>query len=230
MASLRRTRPIVGLLVAALALGLVAATALAGITVYKNTFSRRSEVRQLRHADGKHCDKRWRKKAQSLLVDVKKGPGACGYRPPVEGDSAGPDHDFQAKGKLLRATPKGLRGSAYLAVAVRSGASSRYELRIFPKKHTYELRRAPLGGGGGFPKKGKSRSIKGPNKANVLRLRAVGNTVTAKVNGKRLAQVTDSNAGQVGGRKLEVLVGNKRSTKKDVVANIDNLRLQVPNP
>jgi hypothetical protein len=230
MASLWRTRPVAGLLVAALALGLGVATAVAGITVYKNNFSRRSEARQLKHADGKHCDKRWRKKAQSLLVDVKKGPGACGYRPPVEGDSDGPDHDFQAEGKLLRATPRGLRASAYLAIAVRSGASSRYELRVFPKKHKYELRRAPSGGGGGFPKRGKSRAIKGANKANVLRLRAVGNNVTAKVNGKRLAQVTDSNAGQVGGRRLEVFVGNKRSTRKDVVASIDNLRLQVPNP
>jgi hypothetical protein len=45
-----------------------------------------------------------------------------------------------------------------------------------------------------------------------------------------VAEVTDSNAGQVGGRKLEVLVGNKRSTKKDVVASLDNLKLQVPSP
>jgi hypothetical protein len=230
MASLWRTRRIVGLLAAAIVLCLAAATALAGVTVYKNTFSRRSEAKQLKHADGKYCDKRWRKKAQSLLIDVKRGSGACGYRPPVEGDSDGPDHDFQAKGKLLRATPKGLRGSAYLAVAVRSGRSSRYVLRIFPKKHKYELRRTPPGGGGSFPKIGKSRAIKGANKANVLRLGAVGNKVTAKVNGKRLAQVTDSNAGQVGGRKLEVFVGNKRRTRKDVVASIDNLRLQVPNP
>jgi hypothetical protein len=230
MASLWRTRPVVGLLAVAIALGLATATALAGVTVYKNNFSGRAEVNQLKQADGRHCDKRWRKKARSLLVVVKRGPGACGYRPPVEGDSDGPNHDFQAEGKLLKATPRGLRRSAYLAVAVRSGGSSRYELRVFPKKHKYELRRVPRRGGGGFPKRGKSRAINGPSTANVLRLKATGNKVTAKVNGKRLAQVVDSNAGQVGGRNLEVLVGEKRNTKKDVVASIDNLRLQVPSP
>ncbi len=220
----------VALLAAALALGLAAAVALAGVTVYTNNFSRKSEAKQLKHVDGKHCDKRWRKKAESLLIEVNKGPGACGYRPPVEGDSDGPDHDFQAKMKLLRATPKGIRGSAYLSIAVRSGKSSRYELRIFPKKHKYELRRAPAGGGSGFPKQGKSRAIKGANKPNVLRLKAAGNKVTAKVNSRKVAEVTDSNAGQVGGRRLEVFVGNKRSTKKDVVASLDNLKLQVPSP
>jgi hypothetical protein len=220
----------VALLAAALTLGLAAAVALAGVTVYTNNFSRKSEAKQLKHVDGKHCDKRWRKKAESLLIEVKKGPGACGYRPPVEGDSDGPDHDFQAKAKLLRATPKGIRGSAYLAIAVRSGKSSRYELRIFPKKHRYELRRRPAGGGSGFPKQGNSKAIKGVNKLNVLRLKAAGNKITAKVNSRKVAEVTDSNAGQVGGRRLEVLVGNKRSTKKDVVASLDNLKLQVPSP
>jgi hypothetical protein len=226
----RRTTPVVALLAVALALGLFAAAALAGVTVYNNNFSRKAEAKQLKHTDGKHCDKRWRRKSDSLLVEVKRGPGACGYRPPVAGDRDGPDHDFQAKEKLLRATPKGVRRTAYLAIAVRSGKSSGYELRVFPKKHKYLLRRKPAGGGGDFPKQGKSRAVKGVNKANVLRLRAFGNKVTAKVNGRRLAQVTDSNAGEVGGRKLEVSVGQKRRTRKDVVASVDNLRLQVPNP
>ena len=162
--------------------------------------------------------------------EVKKGPGACGYRPPVEGDSDGPDHDFQAKGKLLRATPKGLRGSAYLAIAVRSGKSSRYELRIFPKKHKFELRRAPSGGGGGFPETGQSRAIKGVDKPNVLRLKAAGNKVTARVNCTKVAKVTDSNAGQVGGRKLEVGVGSKRSTNKQVVGHLRQPQAAGPEP
>ena len=228
MAPPRRTRLAVVLLAAVLALGLAAA-ALAGVTVYTNNFSGRAEAKQLKHTEGRHCDERWRRRARSVLVEVKKGPGRCGYRPPVEGDAPGPDHDFQAEVKLLRATPVGIRRSAYMAVAVRSGKSSRYELRIFPKKHKYELRRTPAGGGGGFPTKGKTRAIK-VNKPNVLRLKAVGNTITARVNSKKVAQVTDSNPGQVDGRRLEVLVGNKRRTHKDVVASLDNLKLQVPSP
>jgi hypothetical protein len=226
----RRITPAVALLAVALALGLVAGAAVAGVTVYKNDFSRKTEAKELRHSDGKHCDKRWRKKSRALLVEVNRGAGSCRYRPPVAGDRDGPDHDFIVREKLLRATPKGIRRTAYLGIAVRSGKSSGYELRIFPKKHQYLLRRKPGGGGGGFPKKGNSRAVKGVDKANVLRLRAFGNKVTAKVNGTRVAQVTDSNAAQVSGRKLEVFIGQKRRTRKDTVASVDNLRLQVPNP
>jgi hypothetical protein len=92
------------------------------------------------------------------------------------------------------------------------------------------VRRKPGGGGGGFPKQGKSRAVKGVDKANVLRLKAFGNVVTAMVNRRRIARLTDSNAGQVGGRKLEVFAGQKRRTRKDVITSVDNLRLQVPNP
>ena len=226
----RRTRPAVALLAAALALGLAAAVAHAGVTVYKNNFSSETEAKELRHSSGKHCAKRWRQRAKSVRVQRNRGSGACGYRPPVEGDTAGPDHDFRAKEKLLKATPKRLRGSAYVAVAVRSSKTSGYELRIFPKRHRFQLRRTPSGGGGGFPDKGRSQAIKGLNHSNVVRLKAAGNKVTARVNGTQLAKVTDSNAGQVEGRKLEVAVGNTKRSKKEVVATFDNLKLLVPNP
>ena len=163
-----------------------------------------------------------------MRVQRNRGSGICGYRPPVEGDTAGPDHDFRAKQKLLKTTPKGLRRSAYLTIAVRSGAGSGYELRIFPKRHRFELVRSPSGGGGGFPAQGPNRAIKGVNKPNHVRLKVVGNTVTARANGTRLARVTDSNAGQVDGRKLEVGVGSTRRSKKEVVATFDNLKLLVP--
>jgi hypothetical protein len=226
----RRTRPAVALLAAALALGLTAVVALAGVTVYKNNFSSRAEAKELRHSSGKYCVKRWRQKAKSVRAQRNRGSGACSYRPPVEGDTAGPDHDFRVNEKLLKATPKGLRRSAYVAVAVRSDRNSGYELRIFPKRHKFQLRRAPSGGGSGFPARGQSEAIKGVGKPNVVRLKAVGNQVTARVNGTLLARVTDSNAGQVDGRKLGVAVGNKRRSNKEVVATFDNLKVLVPNP
>ena len=225
----RRTTPAVALLAAALALGL-AATALAGVTVYKNNFSSEAEAKELRHSSGKHCAKRWRQKAKSVRAQRNRGSGACGYRPPVEGDTAGPDHDFRVSEKLLKATPRGIRGSAYVSVAVRLGKSSGYELRIFPKRHKFQLRRSPSGGGGGFPATGTSQAIKGVNKPNVVLLKVVGNRVTARVNGTQLAKVTDSNAGQVDGRKLEVSIGSTRRSSKQVVATFDNLKLLVPNP
>jgi hypothetical protein len=226
----RRTRSAVALLAAALALGLAAAVSVAGVTVYKNNFSSSAEGKELRHARGKHCVKRWRDKAKSVRAQRNRGSGICSYRPPVEGDSPGPDHDFRAKEKLLKATPKGLRGSAYLEIAIRSGKGSGYELRIFPKRHRFELLRFPSGNGGGFPAEGRSGAIKGVNKPNRMRLKAVGNRVTARVNGTRLARVTDQNAAQVDARKLEVGVGSTRRSKKHVVATFDNLKLLVPNP
>jgi hypothetical protein len=217
------------LLAALAALGL-AATALAGVTVYKNNFSSRPEAKELRHAQGKHCGSKWRKKAKNLRVDVNRGPDVCGYRPPVEGDTAGPDHDFQAKLKLLKATPKGVRDGAYLAVAVRSGKNAGYELRVFPTKHKFELLRSPSGGGSGFPARGTSDAVNGVNKPNILRLRAVNAKVIARVNGTRVAKVSDSNPAEVDGRKLEVAIGHRRHAAKPVSTTVDDLKLQVPKP
>jgi hypothetical protein len=230
MRSRRLTIKTTALLAALAAAVLAAGVAVAGITVYKNDFSSRHEVRELRHAEGKHCVRRWRKRAKNVRVSVKRGPEVCGYRPPVEGDTAGPDHDFQAKEKLLKATPKGIRDGAYLAVKVRSGKNSGYELRVFPTKHKFQLRRSPQGGGSGFPARGSSSAVKGVNKPNVLRLKAVNGTVIARVNGKRVAHVVDTNPAEVDGRKLEVAIGHRRRRPKPVVATVDDLKVQVPKP
>jgi hypothetical protein len=230
MGPIRRTTR-AGLALAALvAVGVAAATALAGVTVYKNAFSRKGDAKELRHAEGKHCKRLFRKKAGKLRIDVTRGPEVCGYRPPVEGDTDGPDHNFQTKAKFLRSTPKGLRKNAYVAIAVRSGKASGYELRVFPVKHRFRLARSPSGGGGGFPAVGRSSAIKGFNKPNVLGLKAGGSRVVARVNGTTVARVTDSNPAQVGGRKLELAVGHGKRSPKTVAATIDDLRLQVPTP
>jgi hypothetical protein len=212
------------------AAGLVAATALAGVTVYKNTFSHKGQAKQLRHVEGKHCKRGFKKRAGKVQINVTKGPDACGYRPPIQGDTDGPDHAFQAKAKFLKDTPKGIRSDAYVAVTVRSGKSAGYELRVFPVKHKFRLVRSPSGGGGDFPAKGRSSAIKGFNKPNVLNLKAVGSKVTARVNGTKVAKATDSNPAQVGGRKVEVAIGNGKHTSKTVSATIDDLKLQVPSP
>jgi hypothetical protein len=230
MAARRHNRAIVALVGTVLGLGLAAAVALAGVTVYKNNFSSRTEVRELERVEGKQCDRRWRKKAKSARVEVKKGPERCGYEPPVQGDSARPDHVFQATGKLLKQTSRRVRGGAYVAVAARVGKNSAYELRIFPARQKYQLVRDPSGGGGGFPAKGNSNAIKGVNKPNALRLKVVDDKVSARVNGTKLAAVTDASPNQLKGRKLEVAVGHKRTSSRAVIATLDDLKLQVPKP
>jgi hypothetical protein len=225
----RTTRAAVPVAAAAV-IAVAAATALAGVTVYKNTFSRKGDAKELRHSQGKHCKRSFAKRQGKLRIDVTKGPDACGYRPPVAGDTDGPDHNFQAKAKFLGGIPKGVRKNSYAAVAVRSGRSSGYELRVFPVRHRFRLVRSPSGGGGGFPAKGTSSAIKGFRKPNVLGLKAVGSRVIARVNGTKVARATDNNAAQVGGRKVEVTIGNGKRTRKTVSATLDDLRLQVPSP
>lgn len=229
MGPIRLTTRAALLLAALVTIGVAAATALAGVTVYKNSFSRKGEVKELRKAEGKHCKRSFRKKAGKALIEVTRGPEVCGYRPPVEGDTDGPDHDFQAKAKFLRDTPKGLRNEAYVAVAVRSGKTSDYELRVYPVKHRFKLVRSPSGGGA-FPAQGRNGAIKGFNKSNVIGLKASGSRVIARVNGTKVAQLTDTNPAQVGGRRLEVAVGSGKRSTKTVSATIDSLKLQVPNP
>ncbi len=230
MGPIRLTTRAALVLALAVAIGVAAATALAGVTVYKNSFSRKGEVKELRQAEGTHCKRGFRKKAGKVRIDVTRGPEVCGYRPPVEGDTDGPDHDFQANAKFLRGTPKGLRKQAYVAVAVRSGKTSAYELRVYPVQHRFKLLRSPSGGGGAFPDQGRSSAIKGFNKPNVIGLKASGSRVIARVNGTKVATLTDTNPAQVGGRRLEVAVGSGKRSAKTVSATIDNLKLQVPTP
>jgi hypothetical protein len=217
-------------LVAVLAAATAAATAFAGVVVYKNNFSRKSEVRELRRAEGKHCRKHWRERTEKLVVVAKRGPTTCGYEPPVEGDSAQPNHDFRAKEKLLKKTPKRIRRRAYLALKVRASKKAGYQLRVFPATQKWELRRAPSGGGPAFPASGKSNAVKGRGKTNNLRLKAQDDTVAGFVNGTKLTKVKDPSPNEVRGRRVEFAVGQRRHSNKPASAIIDALRLAVPNP
>jgi hypothetical protein len=223
-----RKRPVLALLAAALAIGLAAASALAAVTVYRNNFSNRTEAKELRHVEGKHCSKRLRKRAKALRILVERGRGVCGYRPPVQGDGPGPDHRLQVTAKLLRNTPKGVRDGAYVGVEVRVAKGESYELRVFPSRHHFELRRTPTGSG--FPVTGNDSAIKGASKPNVVRIEATGNTVIGRVNGTKVGEATDSNASEVAGRKLELAIGHRRKSRKPVAFAVDTLKVQVPNP
>jgi len=225
-----RKARITALALASVGAAFVAATAIAGVTVYSNNFSSKHEAKELRHAEGKNCNKDWRTKAKSVIVTAKKGRTVCGYRPPVEGDADAPDHKFKAKEKLLKETPKSVRDGVYLGIAVRSAKDTGYELQVFPSEHKFRLVRRTGGDKTDVLAKGGSKAIDGTNKPNAMLLSAVGSQVVAKVNGKRLAKVRDRNSEQVDGRKVEVMLGYKKKRAKPASATFDNLQLQVPRP
>jgi hypothetical protein len=213
------------------ALAILASVALANITIYKNDFSTKHEGKELRRSQGDKCVDRWSEHAKAQEIKVKKGPDTCGYRPPVQGDDSQPDHDFRAKFKVSKQTSRKLRDDAFISIGVRTGKTSGYELRVFPKTGDCSLRRSP--GSGAFPVNCTSEAqshVHGIGHHNELRLRAFGNQIKAWVNKSSVAELQDTNASEVGGRKLQVSIGNTKSADKDVVGQVDDLKLQVPKP
>ena len=227
---MNRLSPRFRLLTALTALALlgVGAVALASVNVYTNDFSSKHEFGEIERGHGKHCDRNYRKGKEVLRAVVTRSPEACTLMPPVFGSAPQPDHIFQFQGKILRSTPKKFREKAFLLAGVRVGGGGRYELRVFPKTHKFELTRRP--NGTGFPVEGTNGDIEGIGKRNKLRIQAIGDQIKALVNGTNVGSVTDPSPGQLEGTKIEMGVGNKRSGHKKTEATFDRVRVEVPNP
>jgi hypothetical protein len=204
------------------------ATAFADFGVYGNDFGSRSEFKEIiRSGGGKACDRRYRSKSKSMVASVRRGRTTCSFRPPVQGDGELPNHTITVEGKILKRTPKVIRGGAFLEVTVRAGGGDiGYSLRVFPHKRRFELRRVP--GASGFPKEGKNKAIKKVNDRNTLQLSARGAQVIASVNGKQLTSIDDANPGQVKGSKVRFAVGNRKKKSKPVIATFKRVGVAVP--
>jgi hypothetical protein len=224
-----RNRIALAALATAVLVAALAATALA-VTVFAVDFSSRSEYQQIkRSGGGKACERRYREKQEAMLVSIKKGPGTCGFRAPVQGDAELPDHELTVDTKVLKTTPKSVRDGAFVELQLRAGGGGvGYTFRVFPKKHSFELRRGPRGGGSGFPAEGKNKAIKGIHKRNKLTLIVAGSRITALANKKQLATVQDRDPGQVSGRKVRFGIGNAKKSGKDVIATVKSLAVGVP--
>jgi hypothetical protein len=222
-------RGLPGLIGAAAVLGVLAATAFAVVEIYSNGFNSRHAFKEIQSADGgKKCKRSWIKKNGQMKIQLSKGPDACTYKLPVQGDASQPDYRIEAKGKISKKTNRKVREDAYLTVAVRVGGGKRYELRVTPKTQEFSLRRQP--GGGGFPSNGTNADIGKIGEKNVLLLVASGNEIRAKANGADLATVNDGNASEIGGRKLEFGIGSEADTKKDTVGSFSKVLVSVPSP
>lgn len=215
-------------LVAAIVMIAGLATAFADFGVYGNDFGSRGEFKEIiRAGGGKACDRHWRKKGKSMVASVRQGKRTCSFRPPVQGDGPLPNYTATVESKIIKRTPKSVRGGAFVQVTVRAGRGDvGYSLRVFPKKHRFELRRTP--GGSGFPVEGRNKAIKRVNERNQLRLMAKGAKITALVNGKELASVDDSNPAQVQGSKIRFGVGNRKQKSKPIIATFQRVGVAVP--
>jgi hypothetical protein len=205
----------------------VAAFAQAGISVYKTSFSSRADYKSvsgLVRSSGA-CDREWRNKS-ALGVKVKGGPADCVYVTPVEGDSKQPDQIVKVIGKVTKGTKDKVRENVYVGVTVRANKKDGYELRVFPKPRRWQLLK-----NGDVIAQDRDKRIEGLAKKNRIEIQAVGSTVTAKINGKRMKQLKDKKAEQVGGRKTGVTFGDRKDTKKAKGEGFfDKLKVQVPAP
>jgi hypothetical protein len=213
----------------ALVLGVLASTGIAAATVvvYNSAFKSKSEFKEVRKFEGgKPCRKFWRGK-KTFGIEVKKGPMQCDFRTPVTGDAKEPDHEIEGAAVVLKSTAKRVRRDAYVGVALRADESSRYELRVFPHRGEWEVRRRP--NGQGFPLQGTEQSIGGIGERNKLKLRAFGDRVTAIVNKATVVdQVRDPRPGDLNGRKTLIVGGSAAKSGKEAQAFFRNVRIRVP--
>ena len=218
---------LIGVLIGA---GVLAASALAFVTVYKNNFNSKPGYKEVVRVGGgkKACSRDWNQKREIMAIELGKAPAVCTFKPPVQGDAPRPNHRFDADGRILKKTAENIRDEAYLSIAVRVGGGNRYELRVFPKGKNYQLRRQP--NGTGFPMSGSNPAIGGIGKLNRLRLLAEGNQVTAHVNGTQVATTVDPTANDLSGAKVEFSVGNNGDGNRNTAATFDKLKLAVPDP
>lgn len=209
----------------------VAALAFADVVVYKNSFSSKAAVKDVKKVGGKKCKRKFvskGKKRKFMRATRTTGPGACTLIPPVQGDDVRPAYTLRVVGKLAKRTPKPARKGGYLAAAVRVGSEDRYELRVFPKGRRFELLRSP--NGERFPVRGRSGAIGGIGKKNKLSVSSTGTVIRAVVNGDEVARVSDPDSGDVSGRRLHFAVGNTARTGKSTIAVFQKLKVSVPDP
>jgi hypothetical protein len=231
--SLVRARFILVAGVTVLAFAVITAGAGALVLLYKNSFSSRGEYNQLGLSVGskKTCKKFWRGK-NTFGVKVKRGPIECAYRTPVSGDADRPDHDVSADARVAKSTEEKIQKNVFVGVTVRANKDAGYQLRVFPKKQTWELRRRPTGTGFPIASQGKDETINPVGKKNTIRVRMFGDVLTASINGKKVVNnFNDPNpTSEVKGRRTFVSLGNTKQKKGQAAGFIDNVEVRIPNP
>ncbi len=214
--------------------GLAATAAVASavtIPIYTNDMSSSAARGQLVRLTGDQCDRGGSKSA--LKVTVGKKTRECQLRTPVVGASL----DIRATGRLLSSTPSTQQASTFVAIGLRNGGGGQYQLAVFPKKGTFQLRRdLPPDGTRTLLAKGKASGIKDVGKPNKLHLQAFSTPdgatqVIAWVNGKKVGSVAEDShtATTLAGRFSTISVGSVKADN-GAAASFDDLSVAVPDP
>ena len=203
------------------------------IGIYRNgmeTSGQRSEPVKL---SGERCGRGGSDHA--FRVVVGKRTRECSYRTIVFGR----DLEISATARLLSSTPKAARQKAYLALTLRSGEGSHYQLLAYPLQRKAQLRKTLTDGSVEYLRIAKNvKTIQGVDKANKLRLRAFNMTsgpdkghcrILAYVGKVLVADFTDPASGELQGRASGFGVGAAKKAK-GAAASFDDVVVRVPNP
>jgi hypothetical protein len=215
-------------IVGSLAVGAVALAA--AIPVYTNDMSTTGLRSQLVKQGKARCARSG--EAARLKVKIGKQTSECVFRTPVVGKSL----EIKATERVLSGTPDSIRSRVFVAVGLRVGNSGQYQLAVFPKKGSFQLRRdAPPNGDRTLLANGKSNAVRDINKANKVRLQAFAGggdvRLVAFVNGKKVATAVETGnaSARISGRFSTISVGSAKNAK-GASASFDNLTVSVPDP
>ncbi len=210
-----------------------AGSASAGVIgLYRNNMESTGLQAQIANLSGARCKRGGSSHAFRVLIG--KETSECAYRTPV----VGRDLEVAAVGRLLQGTPKPLQRKAFLALDLRAGGGTRYQLAVFPLQRKAQLRRYTGEGQLKYMRVARAIDTKGINKANELRLRAFNVTagpekgschILAFVGRQTIADVTDRSAGELQGRASGFSIGAVGNAK-GVLGSFDDVVVRVPSP
>jgi hypothetical protein len=222
----------IAITLAVLGSAVTAAAALgASIPIYTNAMSSTSARSQLVHLGKTTCS---RGAGNGVLnITVGKATRECQFRTPVVGANL----DVTVTARLLSSTPSSIQARTFVGVVLRNGDNGQYELAVFPKKGSYQLRRdVPPNAARTLLAHGNASAVGAVGKPEKMRLQAFpspggATRLTAFVNGKKLTTVVDDahTAANLTGRLSTVSVGSNKAAK-GAAASFDDLTVAVPDP
>ncbi len=211
---------------------IVASVGAAMIGIYRNGMETTAQRSQVVKLAGGSCSRGG--SGGALRIAIGKRTQACSYRTPV----LGRDLEIAATERLLSGTPPALQRKAYLGLELRAGGGAKYQLLAFPLQRKVQL--IKIGGEGTeyLAIEKDVAGLKGINKANALRLRAVNVTsgpergqaqLFGYVGGALVVEAGDEAAGELAGRASAVAVGATKSAD-GLIASVDDVVVRVPSP
>ncbi|HEY2478977.1 MAG TPA: hypothetical protein VGI17_09610 [Solirubrobacterales bacterium] len=191
--------------------GLFVAGAASGafVAIYRNALETTAQRSELLKLSGKSCTRGGGQ--TSLKITVGKLTEECAYRTPVIGS----DLEIAATGRIVSGTPAAVARKAFLGLQLRVGGGGKLELRVFPGQKKVQIARITEEGIRFLAIKKNVKAVQPPEKANVLRLRAVSaageEAGTCKVGGflggEQVIEASDEACGELSGEMTAISAG-----------------------